>query len=297
MFRKFRRFLGYLFVKALIGLAELLPRKAGGACFGALGSLAYSVVPGSRRVALANLKLVYGESHSDEELGRIARAAFRNLGRICYDFARMRKQTREGLGGMITIKGKHHLDRALARGKGVVALTGHIGNWELMGAYYSLNGYPLNVLATRMKNAPVNQLLLGLRKSAGLRVLERSGELMGAVRALRRGEMLGVLVDLDTSVESVIVDFLGRPAKTAAGYVKLATVTGASLVPMAMLMREDGRYEIQVNEAIGITGNRDSLKSDVELCSKAVEDFIRQEPTQWIWMHKRWKSVCSEIYA
>jgi KDO2-lipid IV(A) lauroyltransferase len=166
-----------------------------------------------------------------------------------------------------------------------------------MGAYFALNGYPLNVLATRMKNEPVNRELLSLRRRAGLKVLERSGELMGAVRALRRGEMLGVLVDLDTSVESVMVDFLGRPAKTPAGYVKLATVTGASLVPMAMLMREDGGYEIQVHEPVSISGNGDSLKSDVQRCSRAVEDFIRQEPTQWIWMHKRWKSVCSEIYA
>jgi KDO2-lipid IV(A) lauroyltransferase len=297
MFRKLRRLVAYIFVKALVGSAEVLPRKAGVALFGALGSLAYSVLPGSRRVALANLKLVYGECSSHEELERTARAAFRNLGRICYDFARMRKQTRESISSIAEIKGRHHLDRALARGKGVIGLTGHIGNWELMGAYFALNGYPLNVLATRMNNAPVNRELLGLRRSAGLKVLERSGELMGAVRALRRGEMLGVLVDLDTSVESVIVDFLGRPAKTAAGYVKLATVTGASLVPMAMLLRQDGRYEIQVHEPVEISGNGDSLESDVQECSRAVEDFIRQEPTQWIWMHKRWKSVCSEIYA
>lgn len=297
MFRKLRRFLAYLLVKVLIGLAEILPRGIGGSWFGWLGSMAYCVLPGSRRVALANLRLVYGESASDEGLRRIAREAFSNLGRSCYDFARMRKQSREGLNEMVTIKGKHHLDQALARGKGVVAITGHVGNWELMGAYYSLNGYSLNVLATRMRNLRVNRELIDLRKSAGLKVLERSGELMGAVRALRRGEMLGVLIDLDTSVESVIVDFLGRPAKTAAGYVKLAAVTGASLVPMAMLMTADRGYEIQVHEPVSISGNGDSIEADVERCSKAVEDFIRQQPTQWIWMHKRWKSVCSEIYA
>ena len=200
MLRKLRRLLAYLFVKVLIGFAEVLPRRTGGALFAALGSLAYWILPGSRRIALANLNLVYGETYSDEGLGSIARAAFRNLGRVCYDFARMRKQTREGLSELVTIKGKHHLDQELARGKGVIGLTGHIGNWELMGAYFALNGYPLNVLATRMNNAPVNRELLDLRRSAGLKVLERSGELMGAVRALRRGEMLGVLVDLDTSV-------------------------------------------------------------------------------------------------
>ncbi len=297
MLRKFRRFVAYLTLKSLIWIAELLPRRVGGSWFAGLGGLAYSLFPGLRDVALANLKLVYGRSLSDEDQAGIARESFSNLARVCYDFARMRKQTRESVEELVEVEGLHHLDEALARGKGVIAITGHIGNWELMGAFLSLKGYPVNVLATRMRNERANRALVGLRKSAGVKVMERSSELMGAVRSLRRGEVLGVLIDLDTSVESVVVDFLGKPAKTASGYVKLAAATGAAIVPMAMPMTSSGSYELKIHEPVSIAGNGDSLEADVQKCSKAVEEFIWQKPTQWIWMHKRWKSTCSEIYA
>ena len=127
-------------------------------------------------------------------------------------------------------------------------------------------------------------------------VLERSRSLLGAFRCLKQGEMLGVLMDQDTSVESVVVDFLEHPAKTPVGPVKLASGTGAAIVPMAMLMTDGGRYRIEIKEPVEIDGGGDMLKRDVSKCSGAIEDFIRSEPTQWVWMHKRWKSVSAEIY-
>jgi KDO2-lipid IV(A) lauroyltransferase len=120
---------------------------------------------------------------------------------------------------------------------------------------------------------------------------------MGAVRCLKRGEILGVLVDQDTSVESVVVDFLGHPAKTPVGPVKMASRTGAALVPLAMLMTPEGTYRIEVKEPLSTDGEAGTLEDQVETCSKAIEEFIRREPSQWIWMHKRWKSVLSELYA
>jgi KDO2-lipid IV(A) lauroyltransferase len=251
----------------------------------------------SRSIALANLKLVYGRAVPDTDIRRIAEAAFTNLGRFAYDTARMRKATPQSIRRIVGVKGQEHLDRALARGKGVIALTGHIGNWELLGAYFSLMGYPVNVLATGLKDTRLNTMLVGIRRSVGLTVVERSSGLMAAFRCLRRGEILGMLIDQDTSVESVIVDFLGRPAKTAVGPVKLASRTGAAIVPVAMLMTDQRNYQIEVKEPIAIGGNGSSLERDVEKCSKAVEEFIHRKPSQWVWMHKRWKSVFSDIYT
>jgi KDO2-lipid IV(A) lauroyltransferase len=297
MFKSLRRFSIYLLMRTLVKLAEVLPRSVGRATFALLGAVAYSFMRGSRRIALANLALVYGQTCSDKDIRDTARAAFTNLGRFACDAARMRKQTFQGLDRMVKVVGKHYLDDALAKGKGIIAITGHVGNWELLGAYLSLAGYPINVLATGLKDSRLNNVLIELRRSAGLRVLERTHELIGAVRCLKKGQVLGVLIDQDTSVESVVVDFLGCPAKTAVGFVKLAARTGAALIPMAMLMTEGGRYEIEVCEPVDISGDIDSLEEDVEKCSKAVESFILKEPSQWVWMHKRWKSVFSEIYV
>jgi KDO2-lipid IV(A) lauroyltransferase len=297
MLKSVRRYFTYLLVRTLVGLAALLPRSIGSSLFSTLGGLAYAVFRGSRRAALANLELVYGGTHSDREIRDIAKASFTNLGKFAYDTARFRGPALRDLDKIVKVAGEHHLENALAQGRGVVAMTGHVGNWELLGAYYALKGHRINVVATTIRDARLNDMLVGLRRGSELRVLERSRALVGAVRCLKRGEVLGVLIDQDTSVESTVVDFLGHPAKTAVGFVKLAAATGAVLLPMAMLMTEDGGYEVNIREPVDIGGNGCSLEDDVEKCSKAVEQFILEEPTQWVWMHKRWKSVNAEMYA
>jgi KDO2-lipid IV(A) lauroyltransferase len=297
MLRKLRRFGAYVLVRALVAMAEVLPRRVGSPLFASLGSLAYFLLPGSRRIALTNLRLVYGREASELAIRGIARASFANLGRFAYDVARVRREDAESLGRIVTVRGRHYLDDALAGGRGVIGVTGHIGNWELLAAYLSMIGYSMHALATRVHNSKLDELLVSLRSSSGIKVYERSSAIKPALRCLRQGEFLGVLVDQDTKVDSVIVDFMGEPAKTAVGPVKLASRTGAPIVPMAMLMTDDGTYRIEINEPIKVGDNGATLEQDVERCSKAVEGFIRQRPSQWVWMHKRWKSVRSDLYT
>lgn len=297
MLRKIRRLWAYLLVKTLVAVAQVLPRWMGRVVFARLGMLAFLILKRSRSIALINLELVYGQACSDHEAREVARRAFVNMGKFGFDVARMGRQTPESIRRIVRVRGQHHLDRALAAGRGVIAVTGHVGNWELLGAYLSLVGYPVNVVTTTLRDSRLNDILIGLRRSVGLSVLERSKGLRQAFRCLKRGEILGVLIDQDTAVESVIVDFLGRPAKTAVGPVKLASRTGAAVVPMAMLMRDDGNYEIEVREPVRLGGNGSTLEGDVGKCSKAIEHFIRKEPCQWVWMHRRWKSVLSNIYS
>jgi KDO2-lipid IV(A) lauroyltransferase len=297
MLKRIRRFATYLLIRLLVVVAGVLPRRVGHALFGWLGGLAYRVLRQSRKVALANLQLVYGGRHTDKQLRDIARRSFMNLGRFAFDAITMCKYPLRGLDAMVEITGRHHLDRALARGEGAIALSGHIGNWELMGAYLARKGYPVNVLATRLRDQRLDDLLVGLRRQAGLKVLERSRNTLGAFRCLKKGEMLGVLIDQDTSVESVTVDFLGHPAKTPVGPAMLASRTGAPVVPMAMLMTPEGKYRIEIREPISSNGDEASLKGDVAAYSKILEEFIRLDPAQWVWMHKRWKSSFSEMYS
>lgn len=275
----------------------MLPGGIGRPVFGNLGRVAYLTLRRSRRVTLANLRLIYGGTLAEREIRALAVKVFVNLGKFAYDVVRLGRGPAPELERMISVAGRHHLDAALAKGKGVIILTGHVGNWELLGAYLTSAGYRLSVLATRMKDARLDDVVVGLRRQLGLVVLERSQGLREALRCLRRGEMVGVLIDQDTKVDSVVVDFLGRPAKTAVGPVKIAAHTGAAIVPMAMLMAGDGRYQVEIREQITIDGVEASLAKDVERCSKAVESFIRAEPSQWVWMHKRWKSVVADLYS
>jgi KDO2-lipid IV(A) lauroyltransferase len=296
MYKKLRRFATFLLIKSLIAIAVVLPRRMGHAFFGVLGAVAYRFLGQSRRVALANLKLVYGRKQTGKQLEDIARRSFVNLGKFAFDIVNLGNCAQARLDRLVEVVGMHHLDGMLARGTGVVALSAHIGNWELLAAYLARAGYPLTVMATRIKDPRLDDLLVGIRSKAGLRVLERSKGLVGAFRCLKRGEMLGVLIDQDTSVDSVTVDFLGHPARTPVGPAKLAARTGAAIVPMAMLMTPEGTYRIEIREPINLNGDT-PLDHDVERCSKVLEEFIRHDPDQWVWMHKRWKSVFSDMYA
>ena len=301
MLKRLRRLLAYHFVyygaRLLMAIAGALPRQAGRVFFGWLGALAYLVLSKSRRIAHANLRFTYGTAFPDKEIRRIALGSFAHLGRCGYDFARMGQLGPERLKKMVTVTGLDNVSTAIARGRGVVVITGHVGNWELLAAYLVSAGYRVSVLATKMKDVRLDRLVTDLRRRTGLVVLERSRGLKEALLALRRGEILGLLVDQDTAVDSVIVDFLGKPAKTAVGVVKLAAHTGAAIVPMAALAADDGTYRIDIREPVAISGNGAMLAEDVERCSKAVEDFITAEPAQWVWMHKRWKSVVPDIYS
>jgi KDO2-lipid IV(A) lauroyltransferase len=301
MFKRLRRFFTYQFAyfgaRLLVVLAAILPRRAGRSLFGGLGALAYLVLAKSRKVALVNLRFIYGSTFTDKEIRRTALRAFANLGRCSYDVARLDRTTLDGMKDMVTVTGADHLEAAMARGKGVIALSGHVGNWELLGAYLSMMGYPVNILTTRMKDARLDNLVSRIRRKAGLVVIERSSGLKDALRCLKHGEILGILIDQDTAVDSVVVDFLGRPAKTAVGPVKLALHTGAAIVPMAAMGNPDGKYRIDVGQPLTLSGDRGRLADDVERCSKAIEAFIGADPAQWVWMHKRWKSVASEMYS
>ena len=296
MFKRIRRFISFVFVKFLMLLAQAMPRKLGIALFGSLGALAYYLLPKSRRVAWTNLKLVYGDSLPDAELNRIARASFASMGKFSFDVAKLPVQTAESISKIVRVTGKGHFEKALASGQGVIALTGHIGNWELMGAYFALMGYPINVVATTLRDNKLNDIINVIREGSGMRVLERRTGTMGAMRSLKRGEVLGVLIDQDTSVQSVEVEFLGVTAKTAVGPVRLSGKTGAAILPAAMLMTDDGKYHVEIKEPICVVGKPAALLEDVKKCSDAVEEFIRKQPTQWVWMHKRWKSVQPDLY-
>lgn len=296
MRKRLRRLAAFLVVKLLVGIAAVAPQRLGRWFFGGLGRLAYLTFRGPRRAALVNLRLIYGGRLAEAEIRGIAARVFVNLGKFAYDVVSLDRLGPDALKRSVRALGLERLDGALAKGRGVIVLTGHVGNWELLATYLCRSGYPLSVLAARLKDSRLDDLVAGLRRRGGTAVLERSRGLKEAIGCLRRGEILGVLIDQDTAVSSVVVDFLGLPAKTAVGPVRLSAMTGAAIVPMAMMMTADGCYSLEIGNEVEIGGTGDSLKEDVERCSKAVEGFILAEPSQWVWMHRRWKSVLSDLY-
>ncbi len=219
---------------------------------------------------------------------------FEEIGKNAADVARFGKLDSSTLDQMIEIEGVEHLDTAYKEGKGVIVLTGHIGNFELLAAYLSLKGYKFSVIGRELYDARLNRLLIKNRESVGLENISSSQDVRRAIKALRAGRLLGVLADQDsTRVKGIFVDFFGRAARTPVGPAFLHLKIGSPIIPVAILREKSEGYRILVKPPLKFKSRGEKNKDVRELTQKyteILEQIIREHPSQWLWMHERWKS-------
>jgi KDO2-lipid IV(A) lauroyltransferase len=237
--------------------------------------------------------MAFGDQKRDEEIQQLARQVFRRLGMNAAEAIRIPNLIAAGLQEHIHFVGKELLDNVYQRGKGVLCLTGHIGCWELFGAFIAMH-YPLKVVGAALYDPRLEAILLAEREKAGYQSLPRDASgTRQILRWLKQGGLFGILIDQDTRVDGEFVDFFGRPAYTPAGPVVIAERTGVPLVPMAIYMNDDGTHTVEVRPEIKLQNTGDAHAdrlANVAKCSKAIEAFIREHPAQWVWMHERWKT-------
>ncbi|HIE53147.1 MAG TPA: lipid A biosynthesis acyltransferase [Armatimonadetes bacterium] len=256
-----------------------------------LGLLIYQVIPRFHRTALNNLHMAFGDRKPPAELERIARRALQNNCRAVMEFLRLRCLSPEDLQRLVELWGSEHLDAALAQGRGVMLVTAHYGNWELMGARIATAGYPLTVITRDQDDEALTRLVNDSRESAGLRVIRRQ-EVRKALACLRRNEILGILADQNTAVGGVFVDFFGRPAATATGPVLFALRLGTPLLPCFIRRLEDNRHRVVIYPPLELVRTGDATR-DIALntarLTKVIEHQIAERPEEWLWIHRRWK--------
>jgi KDO2-lipid IV(A) lauroyltransferase len=294
--KRIKNWLIYRFVQLLTFWVARLPRGAALKFCAYLGRLAFWVVGHARRVTQENLSRVFGWPLGDPRLTEMAREVFINAGKNLADLMRMHRMNRSHIDGLIRIKGQHHVDQAMAQGRGLIAVTGHIGNWEFLAIWFGIKGYPVNVVIRRVYDPRLDRILNELRKNANVRGISRETGAKEMLRILRRGEALGVLMDQDTKVRGVFVPFFGHAAYTPVGPVVLAMRTGAAVVPMAIHRQRDETYLITVEQPLELirTGNdEEDILANTAACTAALERFIRMDPAQWVWMHDRWRRKSS----
>jgi KDO2-lipid IV(A) lauroyltransferase len=231
---------------------------------------------------------------------KIVRASYVNMGRSAVEFVRM-KRLYPRLPNLVPIEGKELLDKALARGKGAIVMTAHIGNWELGGARLAAEGYAVVPIYTPQRNTGgANGLIFGLRASeAGLELVPSEGfGLRKAFRALKERKILVFLQDLDARKEGVIVPFLGLPSSAAVGIVKMYRKFGAPVVPMVCLRNPDGvGHTIRVHEVLSDLPDEDgnlfgvNMAKSLKMCNNIMNAWVTEHPEQWMWLLDKWESV------
>ncbi len=281
---------------AVLGLARglgALPPALGDAVGAALGAVACAVAGRHRARAVENL-LRAGMAPDSAAARRLARQVFQNLGRGFADMCRLPRLTDAAIAASLRFEGYEHIRAARDLGRGVIAVTAHLGAWELLPIATALHGDPIHVVVRPMDNATLDRAVTAIRTRGGNGIIPKGDLMRAGLRVLKAGGTLGILMDQNiTWREGVFVEFFGRPASTAYAPALLALRTGAAVLPVAIFREEPGRHRVVIEEAIPVarTGNlRHDLQENTARFTRALEAFIRRSPAEWFWVHRRWKT-------
>jgi KDO2-lipid IV(A) lauroyltransferase len=293
-FKRTRRWLRALGLEALVGLLGLLPVALASGLGRAVGAVAAVLARGERRKALAGLARAFPE-RSDDEREALVGATFRHLGQMALELVCVRQVDR-AVDAWVEwpAEARAVLDAALARKKGVIFVSGHVGNWELLARRVSLAGYPCQSIARETSDPRTTALVERFRASGGLKSIWRgkASAVKDMLRALKHGEILGLLIDQDTRVQSVWVPFFGHLAKTPRGAADLALRMDSAVVLGFCQRVGPRRYRISMQELPRPTEPDDDLAAVrwTAWMAGAIAAKIRETPEQWVWMHERWRS-------
>ena len=292
MAKRIKNTLIYVIVVFFVRLFRLLPRRWGMAIMRGLARIGFRLAKKEREKTIRHLTWAFGDEMSPREIEQLAKKVFLHFATVIVDAIRIPIYVKNGLDDLVTVSGLEHAERFRAEGRGPIILTGHFGNWELMGAWLARNGYPLRVVGRTAYDPRLDRLIVNTRNSAGYKNIARGKGTREIIHTLRNGLPLGILIDQDTNVEGVFVDFFGRKAHTATGPVVLAKKFDIPIVPFFIHLKDDLTYHIECFEPIDLVDTGDEEKdlvTNTQKCSDAIERAVRSHPEQWVWMHERWK--------
>ena len=260
-----------------------------------VGRRFYAMADKSRKYALNNLEMAYGNEMTKEEQESIAKAVFIEEIKSFFDYMAYSNLTnKKRYFSLIEVEGEEHLKNAYEKGKGVICLIPHISSWEFAAITPPMLGYETSAASKSMKLRALENMMVRFRAKRGMKNITREGSYQKLVDVLNKGECLVLMIDQDTKVKGVFVDFFGKPAYTPLGASRLALDTEALIVPMVMTRKEDGNYRFIIYPELPVvkTGNVESdLLENTKRQTKIMEDMVRRYPTQWVWMHRRWKTT------
>lgn len=285
----------YLFTIVFAIIPECLVRPTGKI----LGRMSAVLIPKRRQIAIDNIRQALPSMMKDPDWNfpvqtaeKIAGMMFEHLGMSLIETARLYHGQGMKIVEQVEIRGKEHFDKAIARGKGVIFLTGHCGNWELaaLGLAHHLKS-TMSVVARRQNSPYLNSMVEKMRQRYNNKIIYKHEAFRNMLAVFRKNGMVGLLVDQAVfPEEGALINFLGRKAWASKGPVVMARKSGTAVLP-AFIHREADRHVIEIYPELSFSDDNSAtgMAADVQLYSNAIENFIIRHPLDWYWVHRRWK--------
>lgn len=257
------------------------------------GEIAFRVLRRQRRLAEEHLRRAFGEELAPAGRTHVARASLVNAARSFCELAKI-DEIRMRAGEYVEAEGEEHVARSLEKGGGAIVVSGHVGNWELLAAYWAWQGYSIAAVARRIYIERLNQMLVDFRRRQGVETILREGPHSARQlrRAIKNNSILAILIDQDTQVQSVSVPFFGHLARTPTAAASLAIRHQLPVHAAFIQRRPGGGHRITVTPAFEVERSGD-VRADITALTRAfnaaLEAQVRRNPAEWVWWHRRWR--------
>ena len=284
----------YALAWPILKAVEWLPLAAARRLSEAVTGLIWRLTPHWRGVANRNLEMALPDM-SRGQRGEIVRGVYESLGRVLLSVARMPRLNAGNIREWIDYDGLEHFEQAQRKGKGVLFMTAHLGNWELSATAHALFGHRMHVMVRTLDNPYLDRLVDRYRTLCGNRTIRKQEFGRGLLQALRDNEAVGILIDQNVSGDDgLFIDFFGIPASATDGLAKIAMHTGAPVIPgFALWNPAEQRYTLKFYPVLEMVSTGDAeqdLLANTQRCQQVLEQVIREYPDQWLWIHRRWKT-------
>ena len=283
----FLRKVRYRVLRAAIRFIRLLPYSLALNVFRFLGMIAYLVDPFHRKIAGIQMRAALGLHNP----WRIVLKVFMNQGDILIDMIKYAYMSTEEIKAKIIVEGKEHLDEALARGKGLLLFTGHIGNWETLSHFSRILNVEFCIMAEVREDPLLESIVDDIRSRSGATILPPKGKALMLIKELRKGRTIGMVVDSRGELkDGLFCTIFGLPAPTNPAPAFIA-IKGDALVLPVYIVKLHGTYHIRILKAVDAADYGEgpgAIQALSDFMQSTLASAVWQYPDQWFWLYSRW---------
>lgn len=285
----------YFLFKLFTIWLKRIPLRSLGSYGETIGTIAFHILGKARRIALNNLHLALGHKKNEQEIERICQNSFKNIGKDMMEVSHFPQYEDSYLKTLVRLEGTDYLDQALRQGKGVVAISAHLGNFTLMAIRLAKEGYPLSIVTKYSKNPKIVKFLTSYADTVGIESIPdkpRVACVAQSLKALKENRILMVHIDLNAPTTEAWVDFFGYLVPTYKGPVVFSSRTGAPIVPIFSIRNADQRHQVIIHPPLDLNVTEDKqqdINTNTARITKIVEAMIQEYPEQWWWIHPRFR--------